>query len=58
MRAELSPAQRAEHLARRKEIWELIDGQNVQQSPGRPRDAISTFFNMRAGSICAVLASW
>lgn len=40
MRLELSPAQQAEHLARRKEVWEALKaivGQDVQQSAGRPK---------------------
>jgi hypothetical protein len=38
MRSELSPAQQADHLARRKVIWEelKIVGQNVKQLAGRP----------------------
>lgn len=37
MRAELSPSQQAEHLARRKEVWEALEvsRQNVAK-PGRP----------------------
>lgn len=38
MRAELSPAEQAEHLSRRKEVWEAlrVSEQNVPKRQGRP----------------------
>ena len=37
MRSELSPTETAEHLARRKELWQGISGNTVPENNGRGR---------------------
>lgn len=45
LRAELSPAQQADHLARRKEVWEAIQNTDANcatiRGPGQPRQFAS-----------------
>ena len=38
MRSELTPTQKAEHLAKRKELWEARDNaKTFRETPGRPK---------------------